>query len=98
MQEVLDTNNLQVENRSDARKEKLEADAVWDLMGNAEQIVVAKGKKVETFVPNEDVRETILKVVLGRSGSLRAPTVQIGKVFYVGYNDGLYTEAPFVNG
>jgi hypothetical protein len=53
---------------------------------------------VETFVPNEDVRESILKVVLGRSGSLRAPTVQIGKVFYVGYNDGLYTEAPFVNG
>ena len=76
MQEVLDTNNLQAENRSDARKEKLEADAVWDLMGNAEQIVVAKGKKVETFVPNEDVRESILQVVLGRSGSLRAPTVQ----------------------
>jgi hypothetical protein len=45
VQEVLDTNNLQAENRSDARKEKLEADAVWDLMGNAEQIVVAKGKK-----------------------------------------------------
>ena len=98
MQEVLDTNNLKTENRTDARKEKLEADAVWDLMGPAEQIVVAKGKNVETFVPDEDNREAILKVVLGRSGSLRAPTVQVGHVFYVGYNDSLYAAAPFGNG
>ena len=67
-------------------------------MGSAERIVVAKGKSVETFVPNENDREAILKVVLGRSGSLRAPTVQTGKVFYVGYNDALYADAPFVNG
>ncbi len=98
MQEVLDTNNLQAENRTDARKEKLEADAVWDLMGSAEQIVVAKGKKVETFLPDEDDRDAILKVVLGRSGSLRAPTVQVGNVFYVGYNESLYSTAPFGNG
>ena len=98
MQEVLDTNNIQAENRSDARKEKLEANAVWELMGSAEQIVVAKGKKVETFVPNDDVREDVLKAVLGRSGSLRAPTVQIGDVFYVGYNDALYAEPPFGSG
>lgn len=98
MQEVLDTNNLEAENRSDARKEKLEADAVWDLMGSAERIVVAKGKSVETFVPDEDDRESILKAVLGRSGSLRAPTVQTGNVFFVGYNDALYADVPFANG
>ncbi|MDE0638402.1 MAG: ArsC family (seleno)protein [Candidatus Poribacteria bacterium] len=98
MQEVLDTNNLQAEDRTDARKEKLEADAVWDLMSSAEQIVAAKGKSVETFVPDEDNRESILKIVLGRSGSLRAPTVKAGNVFYVGYNDALYTDVPFANG
>ena len=98
MQEVLDTNNLQAEDRTDARKEKLEADAVWKLMGSAEQVVVAKGKSVKTFVPDEDNRESILKVVLGRSGSLRAPTVKAGNVFYVGYNDALYTDVPFANG
>lgn len=98
MQEVLDTNNLEAEDRTDARKEKLEADAVWNLMSSAEQIVVAKGKSVETFVPDEDNRESILKVVLGRSGSLRAPTVKAGNVFYVGYNDALYTDVPFANG
>ena len=96
MQEFLDTHNLQVENRTDARKEKMDAAAVWDLMGSAERIVVAKGKRIENFVPTEDTRESILKAVMGRSGSLRAPTVQSGDVFLVGFNETLYgTEAPF---
>ena len=95
MQEFLDTRNLQVENRTDARKEKMDAAAVWDLMGSAKQIIVAKGQRLETFVPTEDPQEAILKVVMGRSGSLRAPTVQSGDVFFVGYNDLLYETAPF---
>ena len=74
----------------------MEAGAVWELMGSAERIVVAKGKRVETFVPTEDTQESILKAVMGRSGSLRAPTVRTGAVFLVGYNAALYeTEAPF---
>ncbi|RKU09186.1 hypothetical protein C6503_21850 [Candidatus Poribacteria bacterium] len=96
MQEFLDTHNLQAENRTDARKEKMDAAAVWDLMGDAKQIVVAKGKRVETFVPSDDTQAPILKAVLGRSGSLRAPTVQSGDVFFVGYNVTLYENPPFV--
>ena len=96
MQEFLDTHNLQVENRTDARKEKMEAAAVWDLMGSAKEIVVAKGKRLETFVPSDDTQAPILKAVLGRSGSLRAPTVQSGDVFFVGYNMALYENPPFI--
>ena len=96
MQEFLDTHNLEVENRMDARKEAMDAAAVWDLMGNAERIIVAKGRRIETFVPTEDTQESILKSVMGRSGSLRAPTVQSGDVFLVGFNETLYgPEAPF---
>ena len=74
----------------------MDAAAVWDLMGNAKQIIVAKGRRIENFVPTEDTRESILKVVMGRSGSLRAPTVQSGDVFLVGFNETLYgPEAPF---
>lgn len=74
----------------------MDAAAVWRLMGSAERIVVAKGKRVETFVPTEDTRESILKVVMGRSGSLRAPTVQSRNTFFVGFNTALYeTEVPF---
>lgn len=74
----------------------MDAVAVWDLMGSAERIVVAKGRRVETFVPSEDAQELILKAVMGRSGSLRAPTIQSGDVFLVGFNETLYkTEVPF---
>ncbi len=95
MQEVLDTQNVQVENRSDARKEKLDATAVWALINSAKRIEVAKGKRVETFVPTAETQESILKTLMGRSGNLRAPTVQIGDVFLVGFNDELYAEFPF---
>ena len=74
----------------------MDATAVWELMGSAAQIVVAKGQRVETFVPTEDTQASILKVVMGRSGSLRAPTIQSGNVFFVGFNETLYeTEVPF---
>ena len=95
MQEVLDTQNIAIATRSDARKEKLDATAVWERLGNAARVVVAKGKRIETFVPTENAQDAILKAVMGRSGNLRAPTVQIADVFYVGYNDALYAEDPF---
>lgn len=98
MQEVLDTHKVQVENRSDARKEKLDSTAVWNLVGTAKRIEVAKGKRVETFIPTAETQESILKAVMGRSGNLRAPTVQIGEVFLVGFNDSLYAEVSFGNG
>lgn len=96
MQEFLDTHNVEAENRTDARKERMDAEAVWTLMGSAKQIVVAKGRRVETFVPSEETQEPILKEVLGRSGSLRAPTLQSGDVFFVGYNVALYENPPFI--
>ena len=65
-------------------------------MASAERIVVAKGRRVETFMPTEDTQESILKAVMGRSGSLRAPTIRSGNVFLVGFNEALYTtEVPF---
>lgn len=94
MQEVLDTQNIAVANQSDARKEKLDATAVWERLGTAARVVVAKGKRIETFVPTEDAQDSILKAVMGRSGNLRAPTVQIADVFYVGYNAALYADIP----
>ena len=70
----------------------MDATAVWELMGSAERIVVAKGRRVETFVPSEDTQEAILKVVMGRSGSLRAPTLRSGGSFFVGFNNALYEQ------
>lgn len=77
---------------TDARKERLEAEAVWQLLGEANQVLVAKGKKVLTFSPQQDDKAEILSQVMGRSGNLRAPTLRIRDKFVVGYSEALYAE------
>ncbi len=80
----------------EARKVPLEAEATWDILSRGSKIIVAKGKsKLVEFDPQSDDREAILKIALGRSGKLRAPTVRLGDVFLVGYNEPLYSSACF---
>jgi len=58
-------------------------------------VVVARGKKVLIFKMKTDAPEDdeLLKVMLGRSGTLRAPTLRRGKTLLVGFSDGAYAEA-----
>ena len=77
---------------ADARKASLAEEAAWQVLAAAREIIVAKGKKRLVFDPRRDSRETILKETLGRSGTLRAPTLRIGDRLLVGYNDELYAQ------
>ena len=58
----------------------------------ANDIYVAKGKKVVHLnlkkEPASD--EEILKLILGPSGNLRAPTLRTGKKLVVGFNQKMY--------
>lgn len=58
----------------------------------ANDLYVAKGKKVVHLnlkkEPASD--EEILKLILGPSGNLRAPTLRIGKKLVVGFNQEMY--------
>ena len=76
----------------DARKNVIKADGAWDLIIAAKSLSVGRGKKVQTFVPDADQKEEILKVCLGRTGNLRAPTARSGKKLYVGFNEEMYKE------
>ena len=76
----------------DAKKETLQAEAVWERLQRAEKIVVAKGQKVQVYVPDLAVKDELMHDVLGRSGNLRAPTVLVGNTYYVGYNETMYEE------
>jgi arsenate reductase-like glutaredoxin family protein len=57
--------------------------------------MVARGKKVLTFKmksePPDD--DALLKLMLGRSGTLRAPTFRRGKTLLVGFNTEAYETA-----
>ena len=77
---------------ADARKETLAEDAAWDLLAGAREIIIAKGKQLLTFDPRSDSREAILAEALGRSGTLRAPTLKMGDRLVVGYGEALYAQ------
>ena len=67
---------------------------MWERIKTAQSIHVAKGKKVDIFAPNVDSQDAILKAIIGRSGNLRAPTLQFGDTFFVGFNAELYDAIP----
>ncbi len=56
--------------------------------------MIARGKKVLTFKMKTDAPEDeeLLELMLGRSGTLRAPTLRRGKTLLVGFNADAYSE------
>ena len=83
----------------DARKQSYPAEAAWQMFTGAERIYVASGKKIMEFDPATADRDLLLKKTIGPSGNLRAPTIRVGKVLYVGFHPEMYdrlvqTECP----
>lgn len=58
------------------------------------KLVVAKGKKVTEVNLKKDRPddETLVGLMLGPTGNLRAPTMKVGKTVLVGFNDELYQQ------
>jgi len=61
-------------------------------LGAATDLYVAKGKKVVHLNLKKDkpTSEELLKLALGPTGNLRAPTLRIGKKLVVGFNEEMY--------
>lgn len=57
--------------------------------------MVARGKKVQTFLMKSEAPDddALLTLMLGRSGTLRAPTLRRGKTLLVGFNSEAYETA-----
>ena len=55
---------------------------------------VAKGKKVVQLDLKKDKpsEEELLKLILGPTGNLRAPTLRVGKQLIVGFDEGMYCQ------
>ena len=76
----------------DARKVRIDAEAAWQLLKDAQSVTVAKGKKVQKFTDLAAEKDAVLKNVMGPSGNLRAPTYRVGDDFVIGFNAELYEE------
>ena len=91
-QEVLETAKASIEETVDARKERIDEKAAWNLVKDAKSIVTAKGKKVSTWDPKKDDKGDILKHVMGPSGNLRAPMFRVDGKIIIGFNLDLYQQ------
>lgn len=62
------------------------------MLAGASRILIGRGAKVEAFIPSDTTRAEILARGLGRSGTLRAPTLRIGSAYLVGYSEAMYRD------
>ena len=81
---------MEIVSYGNANKEKLDQEEVERLLVQVKRVKVAKGKKILTFDNLRNEHKQILDSILGRSGTLRSPTLQIGDQLIVGYNEELY--------
>ena len=76
----------------DARKSKVGPREALTLARRSERVVAAKGAKVVVFdmksAPPKD--QELLAALIGPSGALRAPALQIGGTLVVGFSEGEY--------
>ena len=77
-----------------ASKERFGKSDLRKLFADATKVVVAKGKKVQTFDMKEFSPSSaeFVAAVLGPTGNLRAPAVRTGKTWTIGFNDEAYGE------
>jgi arsenate reductase-like glutaredoxin family protein len=94
MQEYLAKAGVETKTEVNARKEKYQQEEALALLEKAQQLHVAKGKKrVSVNLKQDEIDdEALLKLVLGPTGNLRAPTLLIGKTMVVGFNQELLDE------
>jgi len=91
-QAVVDARQVSIKSTVDARKERIDAAAAWELLKSASSITIAKGKKVQTFNPKSDDKTDILKHAMGPSGNLRAPALRAKNSIVIGFNEVLYEQ------
>ena len=91
-QEFLASANVEAKTEVDAKKETHQkADAI-QILKSVDHLLVAKGKKVVQLDRKKDkpTQEEMLKLILGPTGNLRAPTLRVGKKLVVGFNQEMY--------
>lgn len=78
----------------DAKKVRYDRKDALKLLDGIDRLVAARGKKVTTFDLTKDRPDddTLLGVLLGPTGNLRAPTARIGRTLVVGFNEEVYRQ------
>ena len=86
----MDAKGVEVKEVIPASRKLGKRDAV-ELVKAAKRVIVAKGKKVQTFSGGKATKE-LVDALLGPTGNLRAPTVRVAKTLLVGFDESSYAD------
>lgn len=80
--------------QDDARKHRLGEAEALQMARAAQHVYVARGKSYVHLDMKKDKPDdaTLVKLLIGPSGNLRAPTLRVGKSLIVGFHDEMYKE------
>lgn len=71
---------------------KLGREDAASLAASVKRLIVAKGKKVDSFAVGGKPSDEAVNAMLGPTGNLRAPTLRAGDTLLVGFNEDRYRE------
>jgi hypothetical protein len=89
-QEFLAKAGVTPKTQDDAKKKTRGADGARDLLKEADEIYVAKGKNVLHFDLKTAQPDEVVPLMLGPTRNLRAPTLRKGRTLMVGFNKETY--------
>jgi arsenate reductase-like glutaredoxin family protein len=91
-QEFLAQADIEAKQEVNAKKETVAGNDALALLKDVNHLYAAKGKRVVQFDLKKDkpAKDELLKVMLGPTGNLRAPTLRVGKKLLVGFNQEMY--------
>jgi arsenate reductase-like glutaredoxin family protein len=91
-QGFLAKHKVNVVEQADAKKATIKGAAALSVLEGVDELYVAKGKKVEhvDLKKAKPDRATLLGLLLGPTGNLRAPTLRRGHTLIVGFDEETY--------
>ena len=78
----------------DAKKQTITGRHALGVLANVDTLYVARGKRVVHLDLRKDKpdRATLLGLLLGPTGNLRAPTLRKGRTLLVGFDEATYRQ------
>lgn len=87
----MDANSIQIVEEISASKKLGEPEAE-NLLGKASEIVIFKGKNINSFIIKNEKKGSITPLMVGPTGNLRAPTIIYKNLLIVGFNEDKFNE------
>ena len=90
--DFLARNNIKATKTDDARKTRIGPKDAVALARKASKIYVTKGTKIRHIDMDKDKPDDneLIELIIGPSGNLRAPTLQVGKTLLIGFDEESY--------